>query len=52
MRPLETKTKKRSYDGVGMIYARNEDEAMRIQSLDFKKMDGLNPRMEFSVEPF
>ena len=41
-----------SYDGVGMIYANTEDEAMRIQALDFEKVDGLNPRMEFSVEPF
>jgi len=41
-----------SYDGVGMIYAKSEEEAMRIQAIDFEKMDGLNPRMEFSVEPF
>lgn len=41
-----------SYDGVGMIYAKNEDDASRIQALDFEKVDGLNPRMEFSVEPF
>ena len=41
-----------SYDGVGMIYAKSEEEAMSIQALDFEKVDGLNPRMEFSVEPF
>ena len=39
-----------SYDGVGMIYAKSEDEASKIQALDFERMDGLNPRMEFSVE--
>ena len=41
-----------SYDGVGMIYAKSEEEAMRIQALDFARMDGLNPRMEFCVEMF
>ena len=41
-----------SYDGVGMIYAKSEDEAMRIQALDFEKVDGLNPRMGFGVEMF
>ena len=41
-----------SYDGVGMIYAKSEDEAMRIQALDFTRVDGLNPRMDFSVEMF
>ena len=41
-----------SYDGVGTIYAQTEDEAMRLQALDFEKVDGLNPRMDFSVEMF
>ena len=41
-----------SYDGVGMIYAKSEDEAMRIQALDFTQEDGLNPRMGFGVEMF
>ena len=41
-----------SYDGVGMICAKSEDEAMRIQALDFEKVDGLNPRMGFGVEMF
>ena len=35
-----------------MIYAKTEDEAMRIQALDFTQEDGLNPRMDFSVEMF
>ena len=39
-----------SYDGVGMIYAETEEEAMRIQALDFTQVDGLNPRMDFNVE--
>ena len=41
-----------SYDGVGTIYAQTEDEAMRLQALDFEKVDGLNPRIDFSVEMF
>ena len=41
-----------SYDGVGMIYAKTEEEAMRIQALDFTRADGLNPEMGFGVEMF